>query len=134
VKMMAMKMKTWSALAAVLVVASGAAWREEEEGSRYKYEEKSDFRQTLKVADPARPVGLTVDNLYGKIEIQGADIREVELVALKTIRAKTPEKLAAARKDVQLETTGSGNDIDIYVDGPFRCQTLNGDILVRRKG
>lgn len=121
-KVTAMKMRTWSALAAVLVVASGAAWQEEDEETRYKHEEKGDVRQTLKVADPARPVGLTVDNLYGKIEILGADIREVELVALKTIRAKTPEKLAAARKDVQLETTGSGNDIDLYVDGPFRCQ------------
>ena len=50
------------------------------------------------------------------------------------MKMKTWSALAAARKDVQLETTGSGNDIDIYVDGPFRCQTLNGDILVRRKG
>ncbi len=50
------------------------------------------------------------------------------------MKMRTWSALAAARKDVQLETTGSGNDIDIYVDGPFRCQTLNGDILVRRKG
>ncbi len=117
-----MKYMIWGALAAALLIVPAAAWQEEDGDSRYTHEEKSDVRQVLKAADPARPLSLTVDNLYGKIEVQGADIREVELVAVKTIRAKTPEKLAAAKKDVQLETSGTGNDIDIYVDGPFRCQ------------
>jgi hypothetical protein len=107
---------------AALLVASAAAGQERDEDSRYKFEEKTDVRQTLKVADPDKPLSLTVDNLYGKIEVQGADVQEVELVALKTIRAKTPEKIAAAKKDVQLETSGAGNAVDIYVDGPFRCQ------------
>ncbi len=109
---------------AAIFLAAAAAWavQERDEESRYKYEEKSDVRQSLKVADAAKPVSLTVDNLYGKIDVKGADIGEVELVAVKTIRAKTPEKIAAAKKDVQLETSGAGNEVDIYVDGPFRCQ------------
>jgi len=108
--------------AAVLLVIAAAAGPERQEDSRFHYEEKSEVRQALKVADAAKPVSLTVDNLYGQIDVRGADIREVELVAVKTIRAKTPEKIAAAKKDVQLETSGAGNGIDIYVDGPFRCQ------------
>jgi hypothetical protein len=117
-----MNRATWSVLTAALLIAPSAAARDQEEAGRYKYEEKSDIRQTIKIADAARPVTLTVDNLYGTIDVRGADIREVELVAMKTIRAKTPEKIAAAKKDVQLETSGAGNEIDIYVDGPFRCQ------------
>jgi hypothetical protein len=108
--------------ATALLVVSAAALQERDGDARYKYEEKSDVRLTLTIADPAKPLSLTVDNLYGKIEVQGADVRAVELSALKTIRAKTPEKIAAAKKDVQLETSGAGNAIDIYVDGPFRCQ------------
>jgi hypothetical protein len=96
--------------------------REREKDSRYKVEEKDEMRQTLKFADPGKPLSLVVDNLHGGIEVQGADVREVELVARKTIRAKTAEKIAAAKKDVELKITGDGNSIDLYVDGPFRCQ------------
>jgi hypothetical protein len=117
-----LKTTAWGAFAAALLVASAAARPERGEETRFRHEEKSDVRQTLRIADAAQPVSLTLDNLFGKIEVQGADIREVELVALKTIRAKTPEKLAAAKKSVQLEVSGTGNGIDLYVDGPFRCQ------------
>jgi len=123
VKWTAWKKASWTALAAAaLLVTAAAALQDRDEDDQYKYEEKSDVRQTLKIADTAKPLALTVDNLYGGIAIQGADVRDVELVALKTIRAKTQDKLAAAKKDVQLETSGAGNTIDIYVDGPFRCQ------------
>jgi len=105
-----------------LAAAAASAVQARDEESRFKYEEKSDIRQTLKIADAAKPVSLTVDNLYGKIDIRGADIGQVELVAVKTIRAKAPEKIATAKKDVQLETSGAGNEVEIYVDGPFRCQ------------
>jgi hypothetical protein len=112
----------WCVGAAALIAVSAAAAQDRDEESRYRFEEKSDIRQSLSVADPAKPVSLTVDNVFGKIVVQGADVRQVELVALKTIRARSPERLAAAKKDVQLQASGAGNAIDIYVDGPFRCQ------------
>ena len=90
---------------------------------KYKFEEKDEIRQTLKFQDPAKPKALHVDNVFGSIDVQAYDGSEVELVAHKTIRAKTQDKIQKAKTDVKLDITAEGGDIDIYVDGPFRCQT-----------
>jgi hypothetical protein len=115
-----MKKRLWAVLAATALVLPAGAERRRE--ARYKFEERDEVRQTLKVVDPAKPAVVIVDNLYGGIEVQGADVREVELVARKLIKAKSQEKIAEAKKDVELKVSGSGNTVDIYVDGPFRCQ------------
>jgi len=102
------------------LAAASAAIRDRE--SSYPLQEKEEIRRTLKSADPSHPLTLAVDNVFGGIDVQVVDGTEVELIASKTIRAKTQEKIARAKVDVDLKITQQGNDIDLYVDGPFRCQ------------
>jgi len=90
---------------------------------KYKFEEKDEIRQALKFQDPAKSKALQVDNVFGSIDVQAYDGSEVELFAHKTIRAKTQDKIQKAKTDVKLDITADGGNIDIYVDGPFRCQT-----------
>ena len=102
------------------LAALGAANRHKE--TSYPFREKEEIRRTLKSADPSRPLTLIVDNVFGGIDVQAASGTDVELVALKTIRAKSQEKIARAKAEVDLKIDQRGNDIDLYVDGPFRCQ------------
>jgi hypothetical protein len=88
----------------------------------YKFEEKEDIRKTLPLADPSKPLVLSVDTVFGGIDVQAADIKAVELSAHKTIKARTAEKIARAKAEVELKITQTGNDVDVYVDGPFRCK------------
>ncbi len=88
----------------------------------YKFEEKEDIRKSLPLADPAKPLVLAVDNVFGGIEVQAADVRAVELSVRKTIKARTQDKIARAKAEVELKITQTGNDVDLYVDGPFRCR------------
>ena len=112
----------------VLLAAAGlaafAAGRPSSDRS-YKFEEKEDIRKTLPLADPSKPLVLSVDNVFGGIDVQAADIKAIELSAHKTIKARTAEKIARAKAEVELKITQTGNDVEFYVDGPFRCQ-VNG--------
>jgi DUF4097 and DUF4098 domain-containing protein YvlB len=94
--------------------------------SDYKFEEKEQIQKTLKFQDPAKPKSLQLDNVFGAIDVQGYDGSQVELVAQKTIKAKTQDKIQKAKEEVKLDIKEEGGAIDIYVDGPFRCQCENG--------
>ncbi len=94
--------------------------------SSYKFEEKEQIQKTLKFQDPAKPKMLQLDNVFGGIDVQGYDGNQVELVAHKTIKAKTKDKIQKAKDEVKLDIKESDGAIDIYVDGPFRCQCENG--------
>lgn len=112
-------------LAAILVLTiAGAALALPDD--KYKVQEKEEIRQTLKFQDPSKPKTLQLDNLFGAIEVQAYDGSEVELVAHKTIKAKDQDKIKKAKADVKLDITAEGGGIDIYVDGPFRCQCEGG--------
>ena len=91
----------------------------------YKFEEKEDIRKTLPLADPSKPLVLTVDTVFGGIDVQAADVKSVELSAHKTIKARSADKIARAKAEVELKITQTGNDVEFYVDGPFRCK-VNG--------
>jgi hypothetical protein len=94
-----------------------------QESSKYSVEDKDRIQQTLKFKDPAARREVKVDNVFGAIDVQATDGTEVELSAQKTIRAKSREKVEQAKADVKLDIRTDGGTIDIYVDGPFRCQT-----------
>jgi len=89
----------------------------------YPESEKREIRKSLAFSDPAAPKEVSVDNIFGPIRVEGTDGRSVELEAVVTYKARTPEKLTLAKKEVRLEAASEGNEVDIYVDGPFRCQT-----------
>jgi hypothetical protein len=89
---------------------------------KYKFTEKDEIRQTLRFQDPAKSRVLRLDNIWGGIDVQGGPGKDVELFARKTIRAKSPDRIEKAKKDVRLDISSNGGTIEIYVDGPFRCQ------------
>jgi len=89
---------------------------------RWAFEEKEEVRRTLRFADPAKPGEVAVDNVWGSIAVEGADIRDVELVIRKTIRARNEARLARAKSEVNLEIKDNAPIVEVYVDGPFRCR------------
>jgi hypothetical protein len=89
-------------------------------GEEYPVQKKGIVEKTLKFADPTGPGEVIVDNVFGSIEVEGYDGRDVFLVAHKTIFAKDKDKAARAEEEVSLDIKEEGQTVDLYVDGPFR--------------
>src|ERR1700737_738133 len=71
---------------------------------------------------------LEVDNVFGSIEVVATKSDQAKLVIAKTIRAESQERLEAARREVTLDISQHGNDLRLYVNGPFRCH-CSGDCV-----
>lgn len=82
----------------------------------FQREEKETVRRNF----PAAP-RLEVDNVHGSIHVAGYNGREIQMVAEQTIRAESQDRLDAAKREVKLDTSQSGDTLAFYVDGPFRC-------------
>jgi len=85
-------------------------------------EDKSTIRHTWTFADPAAPKEVKVDNIEGSITLTGERVPSVELVAERTIRAESQDKIQEAQQKVTLNLTQDGNTVEAYVDAPWRCQ------------
>jgi hypothetical protein len=90
------------------------------EAREYKLQEKEDIRRSFPAAEPGRPMELFIDNIFGGIDVQAADVAAVEVSVRKTIKAVAQDRLAAAKAEVDLKITHQGNTVDLFVDGPFR--------------
>lgn len=90
-------------------------------GDRMKVQEEETIQKTLTFQNPRKPKEIIVDNIFGAIDVEGYNGQEVKLTALKTIKARTEDKIQKARQEVTLDITEEGNTIDLYVNGPFRC-------------
>jgi len=90
-------------------------------------QEKEEIQKTLKFQDPSKPKEVLVDNVFGSIKVEGTSGQEVLLLAHKTIKARTNEKIQKAKEEVRLDISEEGNTVEIYVDGPFRCHNQWGD-------
>jgi hypothetical protein len=86
----------------------------------YKFEAKEDIRKSFQLADPSQPAELFIDNIFGGIDIQAADVASVEVSVRKTIKAVAQDRIAKAKAEVDLRMTQKGNSVDLFVDGPFR--------------
>jgi hypothetical protein len=64
---------------------------------------------------------IEVDNVYGSIHVSGYDGAEIQLDARKTLTADDAERSEAAKREVKLDITQTGESVRVYVDGPFRC-------------
>jgi hypothetical protein len=82
----------------------------------FDQEEKETIRRNFPAA--AR---LEVDNVNGNIHVSGYNGSEIQMVAEKTIEAESTERLEAAKQEVKLDVSRSGNALILFVDGPFRC-------------
>ncbi len=87
----------------------------------FDQEEKETIRRSFPAA--AR---LEIDNVHGFIHVTGYNGSEIQMVAEKTIQAESQERLDAAKRDVKLDTTQSGDTLTLFVDGPFRCHCDDG--------
>ena len=74
---------------------------------------------------------IDLDNFDGSITVAGADAREIDIEIHKTIRARSPEKVQEAKRDVQLNMSPHDQDLRLYVDGPFRCKCGDGSVNYR---
>ncbi len=90
------------------------------------------IQKSFSLAGAARK-SIDIDNIWGSIEVVGGTSDQVELVVDKTIRAESKEALALAHKEVTLDITQPDGGLDLYVNGPFRCQCEDGCQGSRRR-
>ena len=64
---------------------------------------------------------IEVDNVAGSIHVVGYEGAAIELDARRSITADDTERAEAARREVKLDLTQTGDAVRAYVDGPFRC-------------
>jgi len=65
---------------------------------------------------------LIVDNVWGSVVVRGYGGETVEMVAEETVRARTAERIERAKGEVELKIFSRDSEIELYVDGPFRCE------------
>ena len=65
---------------------------------------------------------LIVDNIWGSVVVRGHAGESIEMVAEETVQAGTAEGIELARREVEIEIRQTDGVIELYVDGPFRCQ------------
>jgi hypothetical protein len=82
-------------------------------------------RETIERTFPA-PKSIDIDNVDGSITLTGTDAREVKVEIHKTIRARSAEKVQEAKREVRLDMAQQGDELRLYVDGPFRCKCTDG--------
>ena len=107
-----------------LALLAGATIREHERS--YPVEAKESIHQVLKFETPGKPGLVSLDNIWGSIKVEAAAGNDVDLAAVRTIRAESKDKSDQAKAEVKLDITAKGGTIDIYVDGPFRCNCPDG--------
>lgn len=69
---------------------------------------------------------LEIDNVWGSIEVLGANSDQVQLTVSKSIRAESRDKLGQAGKEVTLDVSEQEGLLKFYVNGPFRCNCNDG--------
>ncbi|KAA0231413.1 hypothetical protein EDS67_02375 [candidate division KSB1 bacterium] len=90
---------------------------------------KEEIRRTLQFKNPNAAKHVLVDNVSGSIRVVGDNIRDVQLVVHKTLRAASESKLQEAREQVVLDIAEEEDAVKLYVDGPFRRS--NGEVNYR---
>ena len=105
----------------VLAVAAIAAAQRDRDGDRdWKAFQKEAISKTLKLADPAKPGEVVVDNVFGPVSVEGYAGQDVLLEAKKIVYARDEIRAKRAEEEVKLDIAEKGNTVEIYVDGPFR--------------
>ena len=77
---------------------------------------------------------LIVDNVWGSIEVSGYAGNDVQVEVAKRIRGETQERADAAKREIRLDMTQSGDTVKLYVDGPFRCHCGDNERSVNVRG
>src|ERR1051326_6096976 len=96
----------------------------DDDDSSMRLHESETIRKTFTLTSEHKI--LDVDNIFGSIEVVGGQGNQVQLVASKTINAESKDRLEAAKKEVTLDITEQPDLLKLYVNGPFRCNCING--------
>jgi len=105
-------------------LAFGVAWASDWDDLAVQEQEK--IERTFPAAKK-----IDVDNFDGSVTVVGADTREIKVEIHKTIRARSPEKVQEAKREVRLDMGSQGDELRFYVDGPFRCKCGDGSVNYR---
>ena len=92
----------------------------------FSLEKKDSIMQVFKFSSPEKAKTVKIDNVFGSITVSGIKTDEARLEARKILRADSQDDLLKAEREVKLNMTEKDNQLDIYVDGPFRCR--NGSV------
>jgi hypothetical protein len=111
-------MRTLLVMASALALAYG-----------FDQQEKETVRQTFPAAERVE-----VDNVDGSIHVTGYSGSEIQMVAEKTINAESQDRLDAAKHEVKLDISRSGDTLKLFVDGPFRCHCGDGSSGIHDHG
>ena len=88
--------------------------------SRFPIEDRETIRRSLAMT-PGRDATLVVSNINGAIAVIGGDAPGIELVAERTIRARTEVDRDEARRALQLETRETTRGVLVCEDAARRC-------------
>ncbi|HEV7676892.1 MAG TPA: hypothetical protein VGQ12_20370 [Candidatus Angelobacter sp.] len=102
-----------------------AAGDDHDSESGMRLEEKETIRKTFNLT--AAHKILEIDNIFGSIEVMGGQSDQIQLLVNKTISAESKDRMDAAKKEVTLDITDQPDLLELYVNGPFRCNCANGD-------
>jgi hypothetical protein len=83
-------------------------------------EENETIRKSWTLANPAQ-VEMAIDNIDGSLDVTGYSGRDVELVANRTTRAESAQRMQKAHEEVRLDLSESEGKIRAFVDAPWRC-------------
>jgi hypothetical protein len=89
---------------------------------KYPVVKHEDIQKTLSFSQPSGAKEVRVDNIFGTIKVEGYSGRDVQLKVHKTVKARNQERYEKALEEVTLDITEDNNVIDLYVNGPFRCE------------
>ena len=88
----------------------------------YSLEKKDSITHVFKFSFPEKAKTVKIDNVFGSITVSGIKTDEARLEAKKSLRADSQDDLLKAEREVKLNMAEKDNQLDIYVDGPFRCR------------
>ncbi len=119
----------FAGLALIIIVMTGASFgerwnRHDDDGDikRYPIRKTEEIKKTLPFPGGTAARKVVLDNVWGAITVEGADIGAVELAAVRTDYAKSEAAYQKARAEVTLDISEKDGAVDIYVNGPFRCE------------
>jgi hypothetical protein len=96
--------------------------------------DKTVIKKSMSFSNPAGGKQVKVGNIWGSIHVIGYDGNAVEMEASRTILARSQGDVNAARSEVELKISENNNQIEFFVDGPFRSENgskRNGNLPYR---
>lgn len=83
-------------------------------------EKSRKIEKTYRFKNPNAKNIVIVDNVFGSVTVTGYNGQDVQVIARKTIKAKSDEKYNEGDERIYLDIAEEDALLELYVDGPFR--------------